>query len=449
MSGPVTSLSGYPEWLPRERIAEQLVVERIRRVFELHGFTPIETRAVEPIEQLSRGGEIDKEVYLLRRLRAGSDDDAGLGLHYDLTVPFARYVGENAGRLDFPFRRYQIQKVWRGERPQEGRFREFLQADVDVVDRDALAAQYEVEIPLVIGEALGALPIPQVRILVNNRLLAEACYRQLGATDPVVVLRVVDKLAKIGPDAVERALVEEARLEPTAARLCLRLGEIRGAGVDERLHQLGFRGAEVDRGLEELLRVVDGVNAVRPGLVEADLSIARGLDYYTGTVYETVLTGHEDLGSVSSGGRYDSLAGDGKSRYPGVGMSIGVSRLLVRLFGAVTASRAVPTCVLVAVPSEEQRARSAAVAERLRARGIPVEVAPRAEKYGKQIRYADRRGIPFVWFPGEPDTVKDIRSGEQIPADAAVWEPPEHDRWPSLVGRLDGRGESDDRGSTT
>ncbi|HEX3900405.1 MAG TPA: ATP phosphoribosyltransferase regulatory subunit, partial [Mycobacteriales bacterium] len=166
-----TPMSGFPEWLPRERLIEQHVVDTVREVFELHGFASIETRAVEPLDQLLRKGETDKEIYLLRRLQAEakSDPDAGLGLHFDLTVPFARYVLENAGKLDFPLRRYQIQKAWRGERPQEGRYREFLQADIDVIDRDSLPFHYEVEIPLVIADALSRLPVPPIRMQVNNR----------------------------------------------------------------------------------------------------------------------------------------------------------------------------------------------------------------------------------------------------------------------------------------
>ena len=444
-------LSGFPEWLPAERIVEQHALDAIRRVFELHGFSSVETRAVEPLEQLLRKGEIDKEVYVLRRLHAAPEEDSGpesgsdtLGLHFDLTVPFARYVLENAGRLDFPFRRYQIQKVWRGERPQEGRYREFTQADIDVVDRDALAFHYEIELPLVIGEALAAIGIPPVRIQVNNRKLAEGFYRAVGAADPAAVLRAVDKLDKIGPDAVGQALVEDAGLSSSAAKACLELAGITasdGSFVD-RVRALGVHDPMLDQGLDELVRVVEGAAALRPGLVVADLKIARGLDYYTGTVYETLLAGHEDLGSISSGGRYDALASDGRSSYPGVGISIGVSRILGRVLGRglLAASRSTPACVLVAVASEESRARSNAVAAALRARGVPVEVAPSAAKFGKQIRHADRRGIPYVWFPGDAadgsgDSVKDIRSGDQAAASAENWLPPEADLWPSVAAQ--------------
>jgi len=439
-----TPLSGFPEFLPPQRIVEQQMLDSIRRTFELHGFASIETRAVEPLDQLLRKGEIDKEVYVLRRLQAAEgESDAGLGLHFDLTVPFARYVLENAGHLEFPFRRYQIQKVWRGERPQEGRYREFTQADVDVVDRDTLSFHYEIELPIVVGEALAALPIPPVRIRVNNRKLAEGFYRGVGADDPAAVLRAVDKLDKIGPDAVSRALVSDAGLSPAAAKACLDLAGISssdGSFVD-RVKALGVSGPLIDEGLDELARVVEGAETVVPGLVVADLRIARGLDYYTGTVYETVIAGHEELGSVGGGGRYDALASDGRVTYPGVGISIGVSRILGLLLsrGELVASRSVPTCVLVAVSDEGARGQANAVATALRRRGIATEVSPSAAKFGKQIRHADRRGIPFVWFvsdgsdDGGGDSVKDIRSGDQVPASAESWTPPESDRWPTVT----------------
>ena len=440
----ISPLSGFPEWLPPQRMIEQHVVAHLARTFELYGFAPLETRAVEPLDQLLRKGETSKEVYVLRRLHA--DDDSGgeaLGLHFDLTVPFARYVLENAGRLHFPFRRYQIQKVWRGERPQEGRYREFLQADIDVVDRDTLPFHYEVEIPLIIADALGGLPLPPVRIQVNNRKLCQGFYQGLGITDTEAALRAVDKLDKIGPDAVAELLVETAGATPAQAKACLALAEIAAedASFVDAVRSLGVSDPLLDEGLEELVRVVEGAREYRPGLIVADLRIARGLDYYTGTVYETLMQGYERIGSICSGGRYDNLATSGTDRYPGVGISVGVTRLLGVLFGAgkLSVSRSVPTCVLVAVPNEEQRGACNRVAAALRARGIATEVSPSAAKYGKQIRYAERRGIPFVWFPGAAtesgqDEVKDIRSGEQTPADASAWMPPPDDLRPRVGG---------------
>jgi histidyl-tRNA synthetase len=433
----IAPLSGFPEWLPAERVVEQHVLDTLRRTYELHGFASLETRAVEPLDQLLRKGEIDKEVYVLRRMQATEDEpDKSLGLHFDLTVPFARYVLERAGHLDFPFRRYQIQKVWRGERPQEGRYREFTQADIDVVDRDTLAFHHEVELPLVVLEAFAKLPFPDATMHVNNRKLAEGFYRGAGAQDPALVLRAVDKLDKIGPDKV-RALLLETGLGAAGADACLALAQISSADASfaDRVRALGISDPMLDQGLEELVRVIEAAAEQAPGRLVADLKIARGLDYYTGTVYETVLHGHEDLGSVCSGGRYDALASDGTTTYPGVGISIGVSRILGRLFrtGAVTASRSVPTAVLVAVTDEEHRASSDRVARALRARGIPTEVAPSAAKFGKQIKHADRRGIPYVWFLGEGGhSVKDLRSGDQVPADPDAWAPPTTDLQPQI-----------------
>lgn len=440
MSKP-TPISGFPEWSPPQRMIEQYVLDRIRGTFELYGFAPLETRAVEPLEQLLRKGETSKEVYVIRRLQADAEGPAGddsLGLHFDLTVPFARYVLENAGKLQFPFRRYQIQKVWRGERPQEGRYREFLQADIDIVDRDTLAPHHEAEMPLVVGDALRSLPIPPVRIQVNNRKICEGFYRGVGITDPEAALRAVDKLDKIGPAKVAELLAETAGASEAQAKAALALAEISApdASFADAVRALGVTDPLLDEGIEELVRVVETAGEHAPGLCVADLRIARGLDYYTGTVYETQLVGYERFGSICSGGRYDNLASAGTVRFPGVGISIGVTRLLGLLFGAgvLTVSRDVPTCVLVAVTSEEQRGASNRVAEALRSRGVPTEVSPSAAKFGKQIRYAERRGIPYVWFPGaEQDEVKDIRSGAQVPAEAGVWMPPEVDLKP-LVG---------------
>jgi histidyl-tRNA synthetase len=440
-------LSGFPEWLPVERVIEQHVLDVLRDTFETWGFVSVETRAVEPLEELLRKGEIDKEVYLLRRLQADDGEDEGrqLGLHFDLTVPFARYVRENSGRLTFPFRRYQIQKVWRGERPQDGRFREFTQADVDIVGAGELPFHHEVEVALVMADAfgrLGEVGVPPPRIQVNNRKIVEGFLRGLGITDITSSLRAIDKLDKIGPDAVADVLVETAGADPGQARACLRLASVNatdGSFVDA-VRALGVQHPLLDDGLGELARVLEAAAEHAPDTVVADLRIARGLDYYTGTVFETVLTGHEDLGSVCSGGRYDTLASDDKDAYPGVGLSVGVSRLVSRLIGRklVRATRAVPSCVLIVVPDEQRRADCDRLARLLRGRGIPVEVAPAATKYGKQIRYADRRQIPFVWFPqGSTEAaehqVRDIRSGEQVVADPREWAPPREDLRPRVV----------------
>jgi histidyl-tRNA synthetase len=440
----VRPISGFPEWLPTERIVEQHFLDVIRETFELHGFASIQTRAVEPIERLSSMGEdTDKEIYAISRL-AGIDDrgdsspSSRLGLHFDLTVPFARYVLENAGKLAFPFRRYQIQPVWRGERPQEGRYREFIQCDIDIVDVGELAPHYEAELPLVVADAFSKLPIGPFRIQVNNRKIPEGFYLGIGLTDVKTVLRIVDKLDKIGPGKVSDLLVATGATAEQAKH-CLALAEISSPDETfvERVQSLGVRHETLTQGLAELAAVIRVGAEHAPGVMVADLKVARGLDYYTGTVYETQLIGQESYGSICSGGRYDSLASDGRTTYPGVGISIGLSRLLAKIMPGLTASRSTPSCVLVALADETDRGHGMALAAALRRRGIPCEVSPAAAKFGKQIKFAERRGIPFVWFAASvdqsSDSVKDIRSGEQAMADASSWLPPAADLRPHVV----------------
>ncbi len=437
-----TPLSGFPELLPAERVVERELVARLTRVFELHGFANIETRVVEPVEVLAKGGEIDKEIYVLQRLQAAEGEVAALGMHYDLTVPFARYVLENAGRLEFPFRRYQVQPAWRGERPQTGRYRQFTQADIDIVGRDELAFHHDVEVMRVMVEALSILPLPPLSFQLNNRKLIQGFYRGLGIADVTTAIRVIDKLDKLPPEAVLEQLVQQAGATDDQARRCLDLASIRVPDTSfvDRVRALGVDDELLETGLSELAAVVEGCAPATGDLVtvEANLRIARGLDYYTGTVVEIFMSGYEHLKSVGGGGRYDALADDGRTTYPGVGVSFGVSRTLVPLLadGVLSGSRAVPSAVLVAVVDEGSRRASDAVAAALRARGIACEVAAGAQKFGKQIRYAERRGIPFVWFPrtGEDEhQVKDIRSGEQADADPATWTPPEPDLRPTIL----------------
>ena len=445
MSTPtkVLPISGFPEFLPGERIVEQRFLDVIRETFELHGFASIETRSIEPIERLSaQGADTDKEIYAVSRL--AGDEDARWGLHFDMTVPFARYVLENSGKLAFPFRRYQIQKAWRGERPQEGRYREFTQADIDVVDVGQLAPHFEAEMPLVIADVFSKFPVGDFVIQVNNRKIPNGFYQGIGLTDVTGTLRLVDKLDKIGPEKVRELLVDSGAT-PEQADQCLALAAIRtdDLGFVDRVRALGVTHPLLDEGLEALAAVIRTGLRNAPGKIVADLRIARGLDYYTGTVYETQFIGHESWGSFCSGGRYDALASDGKHTYPGVGISIGVTRILGLLIGRglVTASRSTPAVVLVALKDEESREDAVAVATALRRRGIACEVAPAAAKFGKQIRYAERRGIPYVWFAGAAedggDEVKDIRSGEQVAASAQDWRPAAEDLTP-VVARTDG-----------
>ena len=439
------SISGFPEWLPSERVVEQRVIDTLRNVFELNGFIGIETRAVEQGSSLLKKGETSKEIYLLSRLQeVGHESDTPiedrLGLHFDLTVPLSRYVVEHSGDLAFPFKRWQIQKVWRGERPQEGRFREFVQADIDVIGNGDLPDHYEVELPLVMVSALERLRefgLPKATVHANNRKLSEGFYRGLGLTDIEGVLREIDKLDKIGADEVAKLLVEGCGADEA------QLAELTAADGKELSDKFDALCAKHDiasdsdayvlarQGLDTLAMIVDEAARIRPGSVIADLKIARGLDYYTGSVYETFLDGAAALGSICSGGRYDNLASQGNKKYPGVGLSIGLSRLVSYMLhtAGAHANRVSPASVLVAVWNEADRSASNLIANQLRSRGIAADVAPTAAKLGKQIKYADKLGIPYVWFPadaseeGAQDEVKNIITGDQRPADAQSWEP--------------------------
>lgn len=438
-----TPLSGFPEFLPSQRTVEREVIETLSRTFELHGFGNIETRAVEPMDQLLRKGDTSKEVYVLKRLQEQDESrDKGMGLHFDLTVPFARYVLENAGKLEFPFRRYQIQKVWRGERPQEGRFREFTQADIDIVGRDTLPFHHDVEVARVMLEALGKLTfLPGFTLQVNNRKLIQGFYAGLGAPDVEETMRLIDKLDKMPAADVGKLLVAEAGLSDEQAATCLELATIKATDDSfvGRVRALGVESELLEEGLTELATLITATAPLNTENVRvvADLSIARGLDYYTGTVFETRLDGYESLGSICSGGRYDALASDGKTTYPGVGISLGVSRVLVPLVqkGVLDGDRKVPSTVLVAVTDEESRADADAAAQMLRAHNVACEVSPNAAKFGKQIRFAERRGIPYVLFATEDGyEIKDIRTGEQVPADPATWTPTnQNDLTPQVV----------------
>ena len=407
-------------------------------------------------------GETSKEIYLLSRLREfGQDDETPveehLGLHFDLTVPLSRYVVENSGAVTFPFKRWQIQKVWRGERPQEGRYREFTQADIDIVGNGSLPEHYEVDAPLVMVEALERLRpfgLPKATVHANNRKLSEGFYRGVGVTDIESVLREVDKLDKISAAEVAQLLQDEAGCSPEQAAACLELAEVTAtdsshlrAAFDQLCEKHGIDKEYeayplAQQGVETLAMIIDEAARIRPGSVMADLRIARGLDYYTGSVYETFLDGAEKLGSICSGGRYDNLVSQGSRKYPGVGLSIGVTRLICYILHTVqaTTSRISPAAVMVAVWNEDERQTSDHIAAQLRQRGIACDVAPTAAKIGKQIKYADHLGIPYVWFPpqaGDPAAevkptghqVKNIISGDQVDADPASWTPaPEYAR---------------------
>ncbi|GAA1072166.1 histidine--tRNA ligase [Nocardiopsis composta] len=428
-----TPISGFPEWLPETRSVEQRWLDHIRAGFERYGFASVETPSVENLDVLMAKGETSKEVYTLHRVHDdGDDSEARLGLHFDLTVPFARYVAQHFNDLVFPFKRYQMQRVWRGERPQEGRYREFTQCDIDVINVDSVPLHFDAELPRIAHEVLSGLDLPAWTININNRKVLQGCYEGIGAADPMAVIRAVDKLHKIGDDGVRLILTEEAGLTSAQADTCLELARISGAdrSVVDAVGKLGIRSELLSEGLEELGFVLDSLADIEGG-VRADLSIARGLDYYTGTVYEAAFDDDPGYGSIVAGGRYDDLAGQFiRRRLPGVGISIGLTRIFAKLVaeGRLSGGRTCPTDVLVVVPSDERRGEALRTGALLRGRGFNTEVFHQASKVGKQVQYASKKGIPFVWFPpfgdGKPHEVKDMGTGEQYAADPGTWERP-------------------------
>ncbi|MFJ8209863.1 histidine--tRNA ligase [Streptomyces sp. NPDC096033] len=433
-------VSGFPEWLPEIRMVEQRWLDVIRSGFERYGFCSVETPSVEPLSVLTAKGETSNEVYALRRLQEDADDtsDSRIGLHFDLTVPFARYTAQHFNELVFPFKRYQMQRVWRGERAQDGRFREFTQCDIDVINVDRLPLHFDAELPRMIHEVMTALDLPAWTLGINNRKVLQGFYEGLGIAEPLAVIRAVDKLDKVGPEGVARLLSGELGLPARTVDSCLALARLRGEGpaVVDAVRDLGVTSDLLAEGLDELGYVLDSLGDLPAGGVVADLSIARGLDYYTGTVYEGKFTDWPDYGSICSGGRYESLTGSFIRRgLPGVGMSIGLTRIFAKLLteGLLEIGPKCPSQVLVVIPADERRRAAETTAAGLRRRGMNVELYHQADKVAKQLRYASRKGIPYVWFPpfeeGGNHEVKNLTTGEQTPADPAVWAP--SPRWTS------------------
>ena len=427
------AISGFPEWLPQVRLVEQQWLDRIRAAYERYGFCSLETPSVEALDVLMAKGETSQEVYTLSRLQAdpSAANDARLGLHFDLTVPLARYVAQHFNDLVFPFKRYQIQRVWRGERPQEGRFREFTQCDIDVINPEQVPLHFDAELPRIVHEVLTDLEVGSFALGVNNRKVLQGFYEGLGIADSLGVIRIADKFDKIGADAVGKMFGDELGLTETQIKACLDLAQVRGGvRVVDDIAALGSGGALLEEGLTELEFVLSELADLPEGSVVADLSIARGLDYYTGTVYEGKLLDAPGFGSICSGGRYDDLAGTFIRRHlPGIGMSIGLTRIFAKLVadGTITGDRLSPADVLVVIPSEDRRADAMAVAATLRARGFKVETYHAADKLKKQLTYGSRKQIPYIWFPpfddGKPHEVKDMVAGEQAAADPATWIP--------------------------
>jgi histidyl-tRNA synthetase len=427
---------GVMELLPRDQIAFQRLLDTIRRNFESFGFLPVETPVFELTEVLltKTGGETERQVYFAQSTGALEKAEPGrpeLALRFDLTVPLARYVAEHEHELAFPFRRYQMQRVYRGERQQKGRFREFYQCDIDVIGKDTLNIRHDAEIPAVIHAVFKELGIGAFTIHLNNRKLLRGFFESLGLGDgeqQTLVLREVDKLDKRGADAVRATLLGEGFALPAdAVDALLDFVQVRTASWEEaivRLEALRGRNAMLDAGVLEMLEVLAMLHA--QGVPESDIalnfSIARGLDYYTGTVYETLLDDHPGIGSICSGGRYDDLAGHyTKSKLPGVGISIGLTRLFYQLREAGIVSAAESSVeVLVALMDDARLPDNLKLAHELRASGLNVEAQLEAKKLGKQFQYADKAGIRFVALVGDDEaargvvTIKDLRREAQV-----------------------------------
>ncbi|MFD1732177.1 histidine--tRNA ligase [Deinococcus malanensis] len=356
------ALSGFPEYLPAQQLAFNRVLSIIRATYEAHGFTPIETSGVEHRDVLTAKGGDDAEIYALTRLNAGPDErETDLALHFDLSVPLARYVAQNESQLVFPFQRSQIQKVWRGERPQAGRYREFYQADIDVIGRGSLSLMYDAVLPAVVSEALTQLDIGPFCIRINNRQVLQGYFEGLGLAPAAVpqALRILDRLEKVGIDRVRADLTTTFCLnEETLSPLL----DLATAGLASEAVLAELEGQTVnavfDAGVADLQRVLSGLRdlGVPDSNFQLDLSVARGLGYYTGTVYETRLLAFPGLGSICSGGRYENLVGNFHTgAFPGVGMSIGVSRLVPALLeaGLLGVSAATTAQVLVTLLQPE------------------------------------------------------------------------------------------------
>ncbi len=518
-------ISGFPEWLPNERIVEQQWFNHIRATFERYGYCSIETPSVEALDVINaKGGDgeadVDKEIYVLERLhKEEGDKDARLALHFDQTIPLARYVAQHFNDLIFPFKRYQIQRVWRGERPQAGRFREFYQCDIDVINVDNLPLHFDGEMPAIIWEILSSLPGmdgEKIQIRISNRKILMGFLDSLNIpnedestskVDPNLIpkiLRDIDKLDKLGQKIVLQRIEEtfiQAGYRSSVQNLIVPFVELckikysSGNELEDALvgcKDIDTSHPTLKEGVEELSFVMEQLSHLPEGAVVADLSIVRGLDYYTGTVYETVFLDDPGYGSICSGGRYDDLASSYINKtLPGVGISIGFSRLFdrLRVKGKLDTRRHSPADILITsphIPSDTDPAAHAPntdaasntaiasstaasldtatapntsdtasstpaapntdsspssptqialckmqeVGRILRKRGFNVEVWHNTTaKLKRQLAYAEKKGIPYVWFPpfedGADHEVKNMDSGKQVSADPAKWSPDE------------------------
>ena len=417
------TLSGFMELLPQPQQQMERMMQILRETYALYGFTPLDTPIIEASEVLlaKGGGETEKQIY---RIQKG---DADLALRFDLTVPLAKYVALHGGELSFPFRRYQIGKVYRGERAQRGRFREFYQADIDVIGDGKLDITNEAEIPSIIYQTFTRLGLKRFQIRVNNRKILNGFYAMLGLTEQSgAIMRTVDKLDKIGPDKVRELLLSDCGLREDQAAEILKFIAITGSNAEVLAALEGYMGRHelFDTGLSELKTVVKYLAdfGVPEENFAVDLTIARGLDYYTGTVYETTLLDHPEIGSVCSGGRYDNLAEYYTDRQlPGVGISIGLTRLFYVLGEQGMLNPDLPTApadVLV-LPMTEDLAPAISLSTRLRGAGVRTQLYTEQKKFKAKMNYADKIGVPYVIFLGDDEIAagmvacKDMKTGEQ------------------------------------
>jgi len=432
------------EYLPAEQLQFNHLVDIIRRNFELYGFLPIETPSAERQEILTSKGAADKEIYALRRLAEADEDDAAAkgALRFDLTVPLARYVAMRERELAFPFRRYQIQRVWRGETPQanKGRWREFYQCDIDIIGREKLSTLAEAEIPSVIYSVFKEMAIGEFRIRINNRKVLKGLLEHFGVTQEstAAVLRTLDKIEKQSGDEIKQSLEKDGVIAKYAEGLYSVFVSMpaKPRGTSETLELLTghLNGSEIGKaGLEELNNVVKAIRqfGVPDAAFGVDLSVVRGLDYYTGTIYETTLTKYPELGSICSGGRYDDLASYfTDTRLPGVGISIGLTRLFSRLSeaGLLQPLARTPAEVLVTTMDHQYLDKYLKMATALRAVGINTEVYLEAAKLGNQLTYADRKGFRLALIAGENEFSKNVvqvkhlasKTARDVPMDGLV-----------------------------
>ncbi|NET70320.1 MAG: histidine--tRNA ligase [Sphaerospermopsis sp. SIO1G2] len=434
--------SGFPEFLPSEKRLEVYLLDIIRRVFESYGFTPIETPAVERLEVLqAKGNQGDNIIYgiepILPPNRQAEKDKSGesgaeaRALKFDQTVPFAAYIARHLNELTFPFARYQMDMVFRGERAKDGRFRQFRQCDIDVVGRGKLSLLYDAQMPAIITEIFTAINIGDFVIRINNRKILTGFFQSVGITESQIktCIGIIDNLEKIGTEKVKQELAKEGITSEQTEKI-IEFINING-GADEVLDQLKSLGLnlpnaeEFNLGVSELTTVINGVRdlGVPENNFRVDLSIARGLNYYTGTVYETTLIGHEALGSICSGGRYEELVGMFLGeKMPGVGISIGLTRLISRLLkaGILNTLSATPAQVMVVNMQEDLMPVYLKVSQQLRQAGINVITNFDKKQLGKQFQTADKQGIRFCVIIGadeaaaEKSSLKDLQTGEQV-----------------------------------